>query len=120
MIDSKNVLRLNFPLWQGGDSPSYQVGHGVLAAIAPAPIGPVESILIPLATEQELHKSTGIKSHKAILDILEGARTAVERHAPEGIVTLFGDGLVNLVPVGCLSVLPNTLSSLGLTPIRTS
>jgi arginase len=43
-IDSKNVLRLKLPQWQGGDQPDYQMGAQVVATIAPEPQGPVEKL----------------------------------------------------------------------------
>jgi arginase len=50
-IDGRRVLRLTMPLWQGGDRPGYRIGGRVLAAIAPEPRGPEETVVVPRAAE---------------------------------------------------------------------
>jgi arginase len=102
-IDGRNVLRLNLPLWQGGDRPSYRVGGRVLAAIAPEPRGPEETVLVPCAGQGERPVEGGIVSRRALLQLLAAARAAIDRHAPEAIVTLGGDCLVDLAPIAYLS-----------------
>jgi arginase len=101
-IDERRVLRLNMPLWQGGDRPNYLIGGRVLAAIAPEHQGPEESVPIPLATGLERRVEGGIVSRDALLEILSQARAAIDRHAPEAIVTLGGDCLVDLAPIAYL------------------
>ena len=98
-IDPKNVLRLNLPQWQGGDRPDYRLGAQVLAAIAPEPQGPVETIAVPLSTEDVRPVDGSIVSREALLDQLTAARSAIARHQPEAIVTLGGDCLVDLAPI---------------------
>jgi arginase len=102
-VDPRNVLRLNMPQWQGGDRPAYWLGGQVLAAIAPEPQGPVETIAIPLSTEGVRPVDGGIVSREALLDQLTAARSAIARHKPEAIVTLGGDCLVDLAPIAYLS-----------------
>lgn len=46
-IDGNRVLRQNLPVWQGGDRPAYRIGGRVLAAIAPDPQGPEETVAVP-------------------------------------------------------------------------
>lgn len=46
-IDGKGVLRLNLPVWQGGDRPAYRIGGPVLAGIAPDPQGAEETVAVP-------------------------------------------------------------------------
>ena len=102
-IDAKNVLRLNMPQWQGGDRPAYRLGAKVLAAIAPEPQGPVETIAVPPSATPIRPIDRGITSREALLDQLNAARSAIVRHKPEAIVTLGGDCLVDLAPIAYLS-----------------
>jgi arginase len=102
-IDGRRVLRLNLPLWQGGDRPGYRIGGRVLEAIAPDALGPEETVAIPEATGDERPVAAGIVSRDALLEILPRARAAIDRHAPEAIVTLGGDCLADLVPIAWLS-----------------
>jgi arginase len=73
-IDPKNVLRLNLPQWQGGDRPDYRLGAQVLAAIAPEPQGPVETIAVPRSAEDVRPVDDGIVSREALLDQLTAGR----------------------------------------------
>jgi arginase len=102
-IDARKVLRLNMPQWQGGDRPNYRIGGRVLAAIAPEPRGPEETVPIPCAGEDQRPVDGGIVSREALLELLAAARSAIDRHAPEAIVTLGGDCHVDLAPIAYLS-----------------
>lgn len=104
MIDPRNVLRLNLPLWQGGDNPDYYIGGRVLSAIAPDPEGPVETIAVPPPADSGARPvSAGIRSREVNLAILDQVHAAIGRHNPDAIVTLGGDCLVNLGPVSYLN-----------------
>jgi arginase len=81
-INQKNVLRLNLPLWQGGDRPAYRLGGQVLAAIAPEPQGPVETIAVPRPGEGVRDIKGGIVWREALLDQLHASRSAILRHNP--------------------------------------
>lgn len=102
-IDPASVLRLVMPQWQGGDNPGYRIGARVLAALAPDPIGPVETITIPSNGQGKRPISAGIVSRDALLTLLTSAQEAIVRHSPEGIVTLGGDCLVDLAPIAYLN-----------------
>lgn len=102
-IDGNRVLRLNLPVWQGGDRPNYRICGRVLAAIAPDPQGPEETVAVPRPTAAVRPVEDGIVSRAALLDILAAARAAIERHAPEAIVALGGDCFVDLAPIAWLS-----------------
>jgi arginase len=102
-IDPKHVLRLNMPQWQGGDRPVYRLGGRVLAAIAPEPQGPAETIAVSPSADGVRPVHGGIVSRGALLDQLTAARSAILRHKPEAIVTLGGDCLVDLAPIAYLS-----------------
>jgi arginase len=66
-IDPSKVLRLNLPQWQGGDRPFYRIEGRVLAALAPDPQGPEETVPVPAATEGERPLEQGILSRAALL-----------------------------------------------------
>jgi len=102
-IDPSAVLRLVMPQWQGGDEPGYLVGARVLAALAPDPRGPVETIAVLEADGSERGEDRGIVSRDALLAQLAQAQVAIERHRPEAIVTLGGDCLVDLAPIAYLA-----------------
>jgi arginase len=102
-INPKNVLRLNLPMWQGGDRPDYRTGGRILAAIAPEPQGPVETIAVPRSAEGARRVEGGIVWREALLHQITAARSAILRHKPEAIVTLGGDCLVDLAPIAYLS-----------------
>ena len=119
-IDPKNVLQLNLPQWQGGDRPDYRLGAQVLAAIAPEPKGPMETIPVPRFAGDVRPIDRGIVSREALLDQLTAARSAIARHQPEAIVTLGGDCLVDLAPIAYPSErYGDDLAVLWSTPTRT-
>ena len=66
-IDPKNVLQLNLPQWQGGDRPDYRLGAQGLAAIAPEPKGPMETIPVPRFAGDVRPIDRGIVSREASL-----------------------------------------------------
>ena len=103
-VDPTSVLRLNMPQWQGGDRPAYGIRGRVLAAIAPEPLGPVETVPVRRAAKDERPVGRGIVSRAALLEQLDAARAAIRRHAPEAIVTLGGDCHVDLAPIGYLRI----------------
>ncbi|MBQ0820678.1 arginase family protein [Microvirga sp. HBU67558] len=102
-IDPQKVLRLNLPQWQGGDRPNYRIGGRVLAAIAPEPQGPEETVPVPVVAKDERTVDGGIVSRSALLEQLAAARSAIDRHTPDAVVTLGGDCHVNLAPIAYLS-----------------
>ncbi|MDK1373573.1 MULTISPECIES: arginase family protein [unclassified Sinorhizobium] len=102
-IDPKKVLRLNLPQWQGGDHPDYRIGARVLAAIAPEPLGPEETVAVPEAHDDVRPVDEGIVSRQPLLDLVAAATSAIRRHSPDAVVTLGGDCLVNLAPVAYLN-----------------
>jgi arginase len=102
-IDPRNALRLNMPQWQGGDRPNYRIGGRVLAAIVPERQGPEETVPVPCAREDGRPVDGGIVSRAALLAQLAAARSAIDRHRPQAIVTLGGDCHVDLAPIAYLS-----------------
>lgn len=97
------TLRLVLPQWQGGDQPTYHLGARVLAAILPEATGPVEKVAVPPAKEEEREEEDGILSRSALLDNLDKAFAAIDKHKPDSIVTVGGDCLVDLAPIAYLN-----------------
>ena len=105
-IRSGSTLRLNLPLWQGGNRPEYHFGAQLLAWLAPAPEGPVETVAVPEpAPGETLELENGMTGRSVVMRLLKEARWAIEKHSPARIVTLGGDCLVDLPPIAYLSAL---------------
>ena len=75
----------------------------VLAAIAPEPQGPEETVPVPHGGTNQRPIESGIVSRTALIEQLAAARVAIDRHAPEAIVTLGGDCHVDLAPIAYLA-----------------
>ncbi|MFT3758186.1 hypothetical protein [Thauera sp.] len=79
-------------------------GAELLRWLAPAHAGPEETVEVPAADGQPLPLEQGIKARTALVAQARAARTAIERHRPERIVTLGGDCLVDLAPFAWLNI----------------
>ena len=98
------TLRLNMPLWQGGNLPEYYFGAQLLAWLAPATEGPVETVPVPEPEPGEtLVLENGMTGRSAVLRHLREARQAIEKRQPARVLTLGGDCLVDLPPIAYLS-----------------
>src|SRR5215469_3854510 len=98
------TLRLNMPLWQGGNLPEYHFGAQLLAWLAPATEGPVETVPVPEPKPGEtLGLENGMTGRSAVLRHLREARQAIVKHRPARVLTLGGDCLVDLPPIAYLS-----------------
>src|SRR3546814_12897838 len=75
----------------------------LLRWLAPPHDGPEESVEVPEAVGNPPPVDHGIKWRDALLSQARAAREAIERHAPDRIVTLGGDCLVDLAPMAYLS-----------------
>src|SRR3546814_20628173 len=75
------------PQWQGGDEPAYRFGSELLRWLAPPHDGPEESVEVPEADGNPPPVDHGIKWRDALLSQARAAREAIERHAPDRIVT---------------------------------
>jgi arginase len=94
------TLRLHMPQWQGGNRHDYYFGSQLLAWLAPAANGPVETVPVPEPKPAEtLEVENGIVARAALLQQARAARQAIEQHRPERIVTLGGDCLIDLAPM---------------------
>jgi arginase len=97
-------MRLNMPQWQGGNEHGYYFGSQLLAWLAPAAKGPVETVPVPEPKPGEaLVVENGILGRAALVRQARAARQAIEKHRPDRIVTLGGDCLVDLAPIAYLN-----------------
>src|SRR5262245_8658973 len=98
------TLRLNMPQWQGGNLPAYHFGAELLAWLAPAPDGPVETVPVPEPSAGEtLDVENGMRARSVVVRQAREARRRIEKHQPARILTLGGDCLVDLAPIAYLS-----------------
>jgi arginase len=92
------------PQWQGGDVHDYWFGSRLLAWLAPAADGPVETVPVPSPESGEtLELEDGLLARAAILEQARAARAVIERHQPDRIVMLGGDCLVSLASFAYLN-----------------
>jgi len=100
----QTTLRLIMPQWQGGNRHDYYFGSQLLAWLAPATTGPVETVPVPEPQPGEiLDAENGIVARTALLRQARAARQAIEKHQPDRIVTLGGDCLIDLAPMAYLN-----------------
>lgn len=97
------TLRLLFPQWQGGNNPPYHFGAQLLAWLAPDPHGPVAEVPVAMPSDEPLLMESGIRGRSALLQQLRSARAIIDEHAPDRMVILGGDCLVDLVPFAYLN-----------------
>jgi arginase len=103
---SGSTLRLIMPQWQGGNLPEYHFGAQLLAWLAPAAEGPIETVPVPAPQPGEtLGLENGMTARSAVTRQARAARQAIEKHAPARILTLGGDCLVDLAPIAYLNTL---------------
>lgn len=102
--DPQKTLRLIFPQWQGGNNPPYHFGAKLLAWLAPEATGPVEEVPVapfdgtPLQVEDG-----GVVARSVLVEQQRQARALIDRHAPDRLVVLGGDCLVDLAPFAYLN-----------------
>ncbi|TKW65611.1 MAG: arginase family protein [Paracoccus denitrificans] len=93
---------MNMPQWQGGDEPAYLFGAELLRWLAPPHDGPEETVAVSPSDGSSAPVEQGIKWRGDLLAQAKAARAAIDRHAPDRIVTLGGDCLVDLAPIAYL------------------
>lgn len=97
------TLRLIMPQWQGGNNPPYYFGAELLAWLAPAADGPVETVPVKLPSDRPLQKEDGILARTDLLEQLDAAFACIRKHNPDRIAVLGGDCLVDLAPFAYLN-----------------
>lgn len=101
--DTKRTLRLLMPQWQGGNNPPYHFGAQLLAWLAPTTSGPVAEVKVDPPTDASLPSEKGIVARSALLAQLRSAQEVIAEHAPDRLVVLGGDCLVDLAPFAYLN-----------------
>jgi arginase len=100
----ETTLRLIMAQWQGGNLHDYYFGAEVLAWLAPAANGPVETVPVREPQPGEtLEVENGILARAALLQQARAARRMIVKHHPDRIVTLGGDCLIDLAPIAYLN-----------------
>ena len=107
MPSSDKILRLVMPQWQGGNNSNYHFGAQLLSCIAPDAVGPEVTIAIKAPDGVPLAVRDGIVGKTELLTQLAAAQAALVKHAPEAVVVLGGDCLVDLAPFAYLNQLYN-------------
>jgi arginase len=102
-ISSDKTLRLLFPQWQGGNNPPYFFGAQLLSWLAPDPVGPVAEVPVVAPGKEPLTIENGIRGRKVLLQQMRDARALIDEHAPDRIIVLGGDCLVDLAPFAYLN-----------------
>lgn len=97
------TLRLVFPQWQGGNNPPYYFGAKLLAWLAPEHNGPQEEVPVMPFNGTPLEMEEGVVAKSTLVAQQRAARQLIDKHAPERIVVLGGDCLVDLAPFAYLN-----------------
>ena len=104
------TLRLLMPQWQGGDydlsvrtGELYPLGARILAFIAPQSDAPLVEVPVEPYTGAERPKQNGVVWQNVVLRQMQAARTIIEEHKPDRIITFGGDCLVNQAPFDYLN-----------------
>ncbi len=104
---SNNTLRLLMPQWQGGNNAAYHFGAQLLSWLAPEHHGVTETVPVSppqdILEDDSLVLEEGLVARRALLEQIASAKTIIQQHQPERIVTLGGDCLVSLAPFAYLN-----------------
>ena len=112
-VTDGSTLRLVWPQWQGGGTPSvrslaaefpfevarrgYAVGTAVLEAVLPPHDGPTAAVPVENG-DAGLEELDGIEAKRTIVDQLGRALEVIRQHNPARIVTLGGECSVSVAP----------------------
>jgi arginase len=97
------TLRLHIPQWQGGNLDAYHFGAQLLAWLAPAASGPVATVEVAEPDGSKLPMEDGIVARSVLLYQLDSAEQILKKEAPDKVVVLGGDCLVDLAPFAYLN-----------------
>lgn len=101
-VQTQKDLRLIFPQWQGGNNESYYFGSRLLAWLTPESKGITAEVEVTPPGVSPLENEDGIVGRSHIVRQLAAARTLIQQHNPDTVVTLGGDCLVSLAPFAYL------------------
>ncbi|MEJ5174321.1 arginase family protein [Erwinia sp. MYb416] len=102
-MSKMKTIRLVIPQWQGGNNPAYHFGAELLAWLAPAGRCPVIHIPVSPPESNPLTNEGGIVGRQQVVAQLKLAQQVIAEHAPDKIVVLGGDCLVDLAPFAWLA-----------------
>ena len=103
------TLRLLFPQWQGGYDESefpghiYPLGARLLAWLAPESAAPLVEVPVEPWTGAKPAKEGGVFYRQEILRQMRAARSIIDAHAPERVITFGGDCLISQAPFAYLN-----------------
>lgn len=92
---NQTTLQIDWPQWQGGMNPNYQIGNEVLSAIVPHQ-SKRQSVVVPVANQAS--PLAGIDGGKQLQGQMAFVRDKLTQLAPQRVITLGGDCSVSEVP----------------------
>ena len=101
-----NTIRIVFPQWQGGTTPTRYLGARLIEFLAPSFDG--ETVHIPVTAPEEAgaedtSKVQGIHGYHVVLNNLRAAKNEISTRNPDRIVVVGGDCSVMIAPFHHLS-----------------
>ncbi|WP_125571007.1 arginase family protein [Lacticaseibacillus songhuajiangensis] len=94
------TMMLNWPEWQGGMNPDYQMGNRVLRAIVPEIL---DALQVNVPVSPDANKKSGIDGGVQLANQQQFARDALVKNKPQRVITLGGDCAVSEVPFDYLN-----------------
>lgn len=92
------------PQWQGGNLAGYHLSSQLLSWLLPPVSGHEETVVVPPpGADAVLPCTDGIIAKTALLNQARAARSAIEKHQPDRVLTIGGDCLVDLAPIAYLN-----------------
>lgn len=107
--DTMKTLRLLMPQWQGGYDESefpgqiYPLGARLLAWLAPESDAPLVEVPVEPWTGDTPTKEGGVFYRQEILRQMRSARSIIDAHAPDRVITFGGDCLISQAPFAYLN-----------------
>lgn len=89
------TMMINWPEWQGGMNPDYQMGNRVLNAIVPE-VFDAQHVSVPVSTDAD--EQGGIEGGVQLVAQQKFVREALMKSQPQRVITLGGDCGVSEVP----------------------
>lgn len=91
------TIRLLYPESVSGGLTTYRLGARLMAALLPEnDAQPLVKIDVPALGDVDPAVTNGIASEAAVLDSIRKARAALEREAPDRVITVGGNCIVSL------------------------
>ena len=103
------TLRLLMPQWQGGYDESefpgqiYPLGARLLAWLAPESDAPLVEVPVEPWTGAAPVKEGGVFYRQELLRQMQAARSIIDAHTPDRVITFGGDCLISQAPFSYLN-----------------